>query len=210
MKKSISIIIEEFVKRFNGRVARFWRDFRIKKERKKLIIKDISIISQNCIGGVFYHDMELQFLSPTINLFFYEPDFVRFVLNLEYYLNLELEVHWGEKYPVGQLGDIEIHFMHYATCKEAKEAWDKRKERINYDKILVLATDRNGFDNEVYKQWEKITYPKVLFTAQNQFSEKSEVIYYSEYNENGFVPDLIPERKFYRNNILMDTVNSMK
>lgn len=28
------------------------------------------IISSNCIGGIIYHDLQLPFLSPTINLFF--------------------------------------------------------------------------------------------------------------------------------------------
>ena len=33
-------------------------------------LRPVSIISNNCLGGMFYHDLNFQFKSPTINLFF--------------------------------------------------------------------------------------------------------------------------------------------
>lgn len=40
------------------------------KMRKKLLKKNITIISNNCTGGFVYHDLGLRFNSPTINLAF--------------------------------------------------------------------------------------------------------------------------------------------
>jgi len=177
----------------------------INRMKHKLRVNDVTIISQNCIGGVFYHDMGMQFLSPTINLFIKEPDFVRFVLNLPHYMEQELVVRWGETYPIGTLRDIEIHFMHYDTCKQAKESWDRRKARINWEKILVLCTDRDGFDDSVYAQWRQIPYPKVLFTANSNYTE--DVVYFPEYTADGCVGDLIPGREFYRENSLIETLS---
>lgn len=170
---------------------------------------DVTIISQNCIGGVFYHDLGLQFLSPTINLFIKEPDFVRFALNLRHYMECELKMRWEEEYPVGRLDDIEIYFMHYETCKEAKEQWDRRRRRINWNKILILSTDREGFDEVVFRQWEHIPYPKVLFTAQQQFSKEKDSVFFPEYGKQGCVPDLIPNREFYRDGLIIQCFNSM-
>lgn len=76
-----------------------------------------------------------------------------------------LVVYPGEKYPIGTQEDVEIHFMHYANCQEAKEARDKREARINWDEIIVIGTDRDGFDNAAYAQWKQSPYPKILFTA---------------------------------------------
>lgn len=188
-KEKLSEFLSRVLKlsdRINGKIQRKKRDELIEKEYAKLKAKDFSLIAQNCIGGIFYHDMRMQFLSPTINLFFKEPDFVKFVSNLKYYISLEPEMRWEEEYPVGKLDDIEIYFMHYHSCKEAKEIWNKRKSRINYDKILVLATDRNGFTDEVYKVWEEIPYKKVLFTVKNQYCDGNAVIY-PEYQNEGYV-----------------------
>ncbi len=169
-----------------------------------------TIISQNCIGGVFYHDLGMQFLSPTINLYIKACDFSRFVLNLRSYLNMELEMYWLETYPIGTLGDITIYFQHYKTCSDAKAAWEKRTARINWEKILVLSTDHEGFNHETYQFWKQIPYPKVLFTAKEEFAGDEDVVYFPEYKDAGCVPDLIPKREFYRHGTLVQHANLLK
>ena len=201
---------KQLTPRVRGRMQRSQLQKRIAKAVKDVNAEGISFISQNCIGGVLYHDLGLQFLSPTINAFIPEPGFVKLVLNLRHYMEQELIVRWGEEYPIGTLDDVEIHFMHYDTCKEAKEAWDKRKARINWDKIFIIATDRNGFDDAVFESWKRITYPKVLFTAQKQYASDADSVFYAEYEGNSFVPDLIPNRAFYRDGILVKKVNYME
>ena len=137
--------------------------------KKNINIKEFSLITQNCIGGVLYNDLGMQFLSPTINLSFDGPDFIKFVQNLKYYISLELvEFSTNEvTYPVGHLDDIEIRFNHYTTFCEAKQKWDERKNRINYNKIYVIATDRDGMTNyNCMEQFDKLSYPKVMYTAK--------------------------------------------
>ncbi|MDI9241549.1 DUF1919 domain-containing protein [Fusibacillus kribbianus] len=191
-----------------GKFSRICRQKKIEKIRPQLRNRDITIISQNCIGGVFYHDMKLPFSSPTINLFIREPDFVRMVCNLEYYMNAELELFWGEEYPIGVLGgDVHIDFMHYHSCSEARESWERRKKRINWKNIVILATDRNGFTDEVFRQWKTVRYPKVLFTVNEAFKDESGTIVYSQYAEKNFVPDLIPNREFYKDGVVLSVVN---
>lgn len=196
-------------KRAYGKCQRMWREQKIRAVRKELRDRKLSLISQNCIGGVLYHDMDAEFLSPTINLFFNGPDFVKFVLNLKHYLGMELVLSWGETYPIGYLDDVKIHFMHYDTCREAKAAWDRRRERINWDTIVVLCTDMEGFSREVFEQWKGISYPKVLFTANPEFTGELGSVFYPQYQSKGHVPDLIPNREFYKNGTLAKIVNSI-
>src|SRR5574344_971827 len=91
--------------------------------------ENFSIISANCVGGVFYHDMNMRFLSPTVNLFFYPEDFIKYVNNLQAYNELTPDISFDEKlgYPVGKLNDIKIYFMHYKSCEEALCKWEERK-----------------------------------------------------------------------------------
>lgn len=199
--------MNQIAKRAKGWLSRQLLGLRIAGLRKKVHADGISIISQNCIGGVLYHDLGMQFLSPTVNLFIKEPDFVRFVLNLEHYLGCSLQMQWGGEYPIGTLDDITIYFMHYDTCEEAKLAWERRTKRVDLDRILVLATDRNGFDDAVYEQWQQIPYPKVLFTVDPRYARDGESVLFQQYRHQGFVPDLIPNREFYKDGALIQTIN---
>lgn len=192
--------------RIRGRIRRNRVQKQIAWVKESVHAEGVSIISQNCIGGVVYHDLGMQFLSPTINTFIPEPGFVKLVLNLGYYMEQELVMHWGEEYPIGMLDDVEICFMHYETCKEAKESWERRKARINWEKIVIIGTDRDGFDEAVYEQWKRIKYPKVLLTAHPNFTE--DAIFYPEYEADGQVGDLISDRGFYRNELLPRKLNS--
>lgn len=198
---------KNLIPRLKGRMGRKQVQHLIRRQRKMLRAENFSIISQNCIGGVLYHDMGIRFLSPTINTFVKEPDFVKLCCNLEYYMSLPLQMRWEEEYPVGRLEDIEIHFMHYETCKEAAESWEKRKKRIKYDQILVLATDRDGFDGKIYEQWKLVPYPKVLFTANPEFTE--DAVFYPEFEKDGFVGALIPQRLFYCRNTVVEKLNDI-
>lgn len=118
--------IKNLQSRVSGRIQREKNKHMIVRMRKTLKVTDFSVLSQNCIGDVFYHDMGMNFLSPTINAFFKGSDFVKFVQRLEYYMGPELHMTWGEEYPIGYLDDIAIYFMHYSTCEEDKRKWDER------------------------------------------------------------------------------------
>lgn len=191
-----------------NRLKRGKRDHIAMNMKKRLHNKNVSIISQNCIGGVFYHDMGMNFYSPTINLFFSGPDFIKLVNELQYYVSLPLKMSWGEKYPIGYLDDIAIHFMHYESCSEARSAWERRVKRINYKKILVLCTDMEDFNDETYRMWNDITYPKLLFSATKRDDES--VLFYPEYEKQGKVDNLIPDRKFYKDGKLIEVVNQLQ
>lgn len=35
-----------------------------------------------------------------------------------------------DRYPIGRIKDVDIHFLHYENEEEAYEKWNKRKERM--------------------------------------------------------------------------------
>ena len=63
---------------------------RRKHMRSAIKNKTATFLCPNCIGGILFHDLDLQFRSPTVNTMMIQSDFVKFVLNLEDYLNQEL------------------------------------------------------------------------------------------------------------------------
>lgn len=111
--------------------------------RKRLKNQNFSILAPTCIAGVMYHDLGCQFLSPTIDLWMYDKDFYRFVTHLKEYLSYDLAFVQGiDETPTAYLNDILIHFNHYHSEQEAKEKWDSRKKRINYDNLFIIAADQ--------------------------------------------------------------------
>lgn len=202
--------VSRIIKRMAGKLRALPNSRKTRKAKKAFTNYDVTIISQNCIGGVVSHDMNMPFRSPTVNLFFPADDFVRFVGRLDYYLNMELVLSWGEEYPVGKLGDVELHFVHYATCHEAKAAWERRKNRVNLDNVVVFCTDRDGFDDGVFEKWKEIPYPKMLLTACEKYAGDKDSIFFPQYKKSGYVPDLIPKREFYTENRLVSIINNAR
>ncbi|MBT8908996.1 hypothetical protein BTI62_04155 [Lactobacillus delbrueckii subsp. bulgaricus] len=176
------------------------------KRRKGLQNKDFTILSSNCTGGVIYHDLGLQFKSPTINLWFKPKDYLKFISNLNKYLSMDLveETETALGYPVGLLGDIYLCFFHYRTFEDAKNKWNSRKKRINKDNIYVIFTDRDGFDDEDFQNFLALPYKhKILLAGDKKYSSKYTKII-SKDLENGHLGDIFTVRNRFTGKRLLD------
>lgn len=152
-------------------------------KRRKIVHKDFTIISQNCTGARIYQELGIQYNSPTIGLYFESHDFIKFIENLEVYLDKELTFDKElSRYPIGYLDDIKIHFLHYSNNEEAYLKWNKRKKRINFDRLFFIYTDRDGFKQEYLERYEKIKYKNKIFLSAIELRYPS-VIYIKEHSE---------------------------
>lgn len=159
--------------------AKLFRKKKVNRLNERVNSRDFTIIASFCVGGVIYHDLGMQFSSPTVNLAFDGPDFVKFCSDLKGYLSKELtEVKTDAvPYPVGRLDDVEIRFVHYKTFEEAKKKWEERSRRVNFDKILVMACDRDGMGSpECMAQFDKLPYKKIMYTSK-EHSEYDWAVY---------------------------------
>lgn len=162
------------------------------KLRKRLKNKSVSIISNNCIGGILYHDLGLKFNSPTINTLIYGDEFIEFIKNLKEYINCELVYdETSKEYPIGVLSSIDkktihIHFLHNNNFEEAKSNWNRRKSRINYNNLFVIYEHFNKFDNSIIEEFDKINYHKVVFTHKKFNHIKSSKYIFACRKEKGF------------------------
>lgn len=129
--------------------------------------KDFSIICGNCIGGLIYNKLQVPFLSPTVNLMMLQPDLYKMVLSLNDYLSGDFEELPSKDVPRGRLKDIIIYFTHFSTFRDGVNAWKRRRERINYDNLWVIATDRDGVTEQDIASLQKVRCKGlVVFTAK--------------------------------------------
>lgn len=115
------------------------------KVEKYLNLKksNISIISNNCWGGIVYNTLGFECLSPFKNLFLEDDDYLKLLQHLEDYLRVmpefdrfETDVHSKQKYPVLRADDIHIHCNHDVDPVVAIEKWKRRSERMNYNNVF--------------------------------------------------------------------------
>lgn len=144
-----------------------------KKFRKQLKNDDFSILCSNCIGGCIYHRLGKRFLSPTINMWMTQPDFVTFLLRLDDYLCSPVRfIETEESTPCGKIGGVDspeilLHFNHAKTQEEAEKHWIERRGRINKENLYIILYNLDGVTEEQLHLLDH--YPcrnKVVLTAK--------------------------------------------
>lgn len=139
----------------------------------RLVENPVTIISDDCWGGEVYHTLRLPFSSPTINISWRKEEYIKFVLDLPYYLNQPLKcgrkgnLETGE-YPVGLLGEnekkVQMELIHNISFDEAEEQWERRKKRVNYDNIFIkFGFNRTDDWKQCVKVFDSLQYNKICF-----------------------------------------------
>jgi uncharacterized protein (DUF1919 family) len=180
----------------------------------KLFIKnkEFSIISNNCWGGGIYENLKLEYTSPTVGLFFYAPCYIQFLSNLEKNLKTEINFITISKYedanrdrknrnltyPIGLLGDIEIHFLHFHSEKEAAEKWKRRAKRVKMDRLFIKFCDRDLCTDKEIQLFDELPFEsKVFFSAKKRNNIKS-LVFLRDYRQESFVGSLYDYPWSYR------------
>lgn len=168
-------------------------------------LPDFTVFSSDCLAGILYHDLNRCFLSPTINMWFGERDFLKFCLSPQFYLNCDFhflsEKEKNVPYPVGELGEggrrIQIHFEHYPSNQSCVEIWNRRKQRIQWDNLFVVMSDLDLTEEDISLFYQIPAKRKILFTWHPERADGKEIFQinrhgkdhvrrYSNLNLNGF------------------------
>ena len=163
-------------KKVAGRLKKTIEDFRFRRIRKM----GISIISNNCAGGLLYNHFGCRFQSPTINLQISPEDYLRFCENLDYYCSLDISEESPLNaielfrtlggttigFPVGRLGDLTLFFQHFDSFQQAVCKWNERKKRIDYDRLFFVFVDTNC-TKEMVRRFLNLPFRNKLFLTSN-------------------------------------------
>ena len=141
--------IRYFAKLKNRRLEKKWQS--------SIKVDNFSIICSTCIGGIIYHRLGREFLSPTVNMFFLQKDFIKFVSNLPHYIAMDLQfIETDKPYPVAMLDDIVLYFNHSNTPEDAANDWNRRKEKINYENLYIILYNRDGCTLDDLRKMENV------------------------------------------------------
>lgn len=178
--------------------------------RKRLNNRDFTIISNNCWAGHVYRYFAMPYESPTIGLYFYSEDYIKFCKRIRYYCSIpitfidveqskwkeDLIAHHNENKPIGLLDDVEIVFLHYKTREEAAEKWTRRTKRICWENLYFKMSEQNLCKIEMLKEFDELPYKnKFVFTSKD-YGLKSQVVWRGNCQVGNIPIDTIQFRSF--------------
>lgn len=190
---------------------------------------DYTLISNNCWGGWVYRYYGSQYLSPTIGNFIMSEDYLRFIKNLKYYLNIDMvfispnAAHDREwlvenvpkfgQYPIGRIDDVDVHFLHAHSKEQALSDWNRRKSRVNFSRVIIKFSTQNHWtleQCEEFKEWDFPTENKLFFSTQRTIGTNYEKIFVRDKDES----NTRDEGKYYTKyvnmtQIINNSVNSL-
>lgn len=183
--------------RIKNAITKLKNNYIRRRRRSKLKYKDFTIISNNCWAGTaVYQPFGLKYNTPTVGLFIMDEDYIRFLERLEWYLKQPLSfispqdsryydkisAHGTKdvKYPIAALGkDVELHFLHYKSPEEAFHKWERRKNRINFNRLIVKMSLRdNAYDiQQMHSRFKRLSYNnKFCFSPEPDADGSNEII----------------------------------
>ena len=164
--------------------VRHW--FSVLYKRRQLENHDFSILCNRCLGGTISHALGERFRSPTVNLIIDDKAFLFFCEHIREYSDCPLELPTSEElrllpktsFPVGvlrgkdDLPAIPIFFMHFKTFEQAKEKWELRYKRINYENICIMMDCKMHATKKFLDDFEKLPIERKVVFSHNDDPER--------------------------------------
>ena len=211
-------MVKKILKEIRLRINKFGSSYR----RKKLKIKNLTIISNNCWAGIVSQYLGIKYYTPTIGLYFFSEEYIKFLERFDYYIKQKLEIrdtkdskYYDEMIKknhqnaiVGKLDDVEIVFLHMKTGKEAIEKWNKRVKRINRRNIIFKFCEQNECSSEHIKRFENLPFKnKICFTTKEYPEYKSVIWFKDQFKNEEVVRDYYESHKYLN---IIDYINNME
>jgi uncharacterized protein (DUF1919 family) len=150
------------LKKLNRRINR-WK---FKRSVRKLRNTEFCLVANNCFGSRIYKILGREYNTPFVGLLLMPECFAKLVADFDGYMDqnirfinnskypLHRKARRGEGlYPLGLLGDLEIHFLHYKSEEDALDAWERRKARINREHLYFILIANGPCDETVMAQF---------------------------------------------------------
>jgi len=149
--------------------------------------KEFCIISNDCWGAEMYKLLNRRYNTPFIGLMLMSPCYISLLENLKYNLGLPLifkkssryssmqKINAGTDFPVAVLGDsgIEIQFLHYKTEESAREKWERRVKRIDWNNLLVkYDCGKDYADKKSVETFLNFSFSNKLIFGQEGFGKR--------------------------------------
>lgn len=183
-------LMKQRIHRYRMKLRKMQNHLFGKFRRLALNNMNFTIISNNCWGGVIYEYFDIQKNSPTVGMYFFAEEYIRFINNLKYYLNIKMEIvtYDNSRYKdvliqknqtaclIGKLDDVEIVLLHYHSADEAVEKWERRCKRVNYDNLIFKMSEMNLCTLEHLRAFDEFPAERKILFVSKDYGFKSQIV----------------------------------
>ncbi len=178
------------------KVREYMNQYLASRRCERLTNKDFTIVSNNCWAGHVYRYFGLPYATPTIGLYFWAEDYLTLMSDVKgffqeelFFIEPEESKHSSilierdeKRVPIGCLEHdgkrIEIVFLHYHSREEAKQKWQRRVLRVNYDNMIFKYCYQNGCTEDMVMQFEKMDAMKKFMFVNKKNMQGAHCVYY--------------------------------
>jgi uncharacterized protein (DUF1919 family) len=178
-------------------------------DRKRLKNQTFTVISNDCWGGEVYHYFNLAYNTPFIGLYIMAPCYIKLLKNFEHYMSQEMQFVSHSKYselnlkrkskphPIGKLGDIEIQFLHYSDEIDAREKWNRRKERMDRNNIHVkFDGSKDGSTLELITEFDALPIKNKICLSNTKYENIKSLVYCPQWDRDGVKLFWLSKKRF--------------
>ena len=124
----------------------------------------------------------------------------------------------GELHSQG-LRPINVYFMHYKSFEEAKSNWIERRERVNYNKLIIIwnCAEENGPTESQYSVFQNLPFENKNLITGKKFRRKEDNLYKNRVFGKGFYPGKllkykspISKKRYLDDIYYVDIINNCK
>jgi uncharacterized protein (DUF1919 family) len=128
----------------------------------------------------------MPFLSPLINMFELDADYIKLLQSLREYLDYPLKLYkFGydtnlkKNYPICRIHDVNLYMNHYDDFDIAFNKWEERKKRINWDNLFIMMYTTS---EAILNEFDKLPYKnKICFVP---FKSKLQSAFFVDYHND--------------------------
>lgn len=178
LRKQSARVLFNYARKSSGRAL----------DQLQLKNRDFTVISNDCWGAEVYKHFDLPFNTPFIGLMLMAPCYLEFLARPRHYAAQPLvfqpasrydeinriRANWKHTFPIATLGtdeedgkSIEIQFLHYESEAEAREKWNRRVSRMNWDNLFVKFDGSKDFaTTELVHEFDQLPYKRLAFLRE--------------------------------------------
>ncbi len=170
--------------------------------RVGLLHNKFTVLSNDCWGQALYAGYALPFQTPMVGSGMYSDCFLRFLGNIEFYLDSPLRFVAHTRYPGLQRirnqrrawpiavlrDDVEVHFMHYQSEYASRRAWEAGLQNVHMDRLAVKFTaDKDGATEEQVQQFAALPFERKLILSRRSRPDIACAVHTPDFVINGAV-----------------------
>lgn len=90
------------------------------------------------------------------------------------------------------LGGVKIHFLHYKSFEDARSAWVRRCNRIDFDNLYVVLVERDGCSHDDLLRFDRLPYKHKVAIVHKPYADIENKFYFKGYendNQVGIITD---------------------